>query len=216
MRSESRSLRSFSALGKIARPEWERSWPRLVLPIGLSLLAAAIFLLVASNVLLLGLRAHDGGLHLFDILTLAPQFGSDKRLDRWLTIGFLVGAITTFGLLGVILRARPRPLHGAARFATPREIEAAGLRAKNGSLARPGERQAPDLRRNGACHRLCADEIRQRRRGRHPQSPLLERQRRRARRQEGEFHQDGGLSRRARPEGLSLRSRRSRGPHGAL
>ena len=84
--------------------------------------------------LLAGLRAHDGGFHVFDILTLAPQFGSDKRLDRWLTIGALAGAIATFALLGLILRARPQPLHGAARFATPREIEAAGLRAKHGLL----------------------------------------------------------------------------------
>ncbi|MGD9540305.1 type IV secretory system conjugative DNA transfer family protein [Methylocystis sp.] len=134
MPSESRSLGIAAVLGKIARPDWDRSCRLLALPIGLSLLAAAIFLLLASNVLLLGLRAHDGGLHFFDILTLAPQFGTDKRLDRWLTIGFLVGAVTTFALLGMILRARPRPLHGAARFATPRDIEAAGLRSKNGLL----------------------------------------------------------------------------------
>lgn len=107
---------------------------RLALQVGLALLATAAFLIVASNVLLLGLRAHDGGLHLFDILTLAPHFGSDKRLDRWLTISFLAGAIATFGLLGVILRARPQPLHGDARFATAREIEQAGLREKRGLL----------------------------------------------------------------------------------
>ncbi|KAF0135963.1 MAG: type IV secretion system protein VirD4 [Methylocystaceae bacterium] len=107
---------------------------RLALQAGLALLAAATFLLVASNVLLLGLRAHDGGLHIFDILTLAPQFGTDERLDRWLTIGFLAGSIAAFGLLGAILSARPRPLHGDARFATPREIEQAGLRAKRGLL----------------------------------------------------------------------------------
>ena len=107
---------------------------RLALQVGLALLATAAFLIVASNVLLLGLRAHDGGLHLFDILTLAPHFGSDKRLDCWLTISFLAGTIATFGLLGVILRARPRPLHGDARFATPREIEQAGLREKRGLL----------------------------------------------------------------------------------
>lgn len=134
MPSDSRSLGNLSALGKIARSEWERSWPWLARPIGLSLLAAAIFLFVASNALLLGVRAHDGALHFFDILVLAPQFGTDRRLDRWLTIGFLAGAIVTFGLLGMILRTRPRPLHGAARFATPRDIEAAGLRAKKGLL----------------------------------------------------------------------------------
>lgn len=138
MPSESSSLGIAFVLGKIARPEWRRSLPRLALYVALSFLAAATFLLVASNVLLLGLRAHDGGFHVFEILTLAPQFGSDKRLDRWLTIGVLAGAIATFGLLGMILRARPRPLHGAARFATPREIEAAGLRAKHGLLLAEG------------------------------------------------------------------------------
>ena len=110
---------------------------RLALQVGLALLAMAAFLIVASNVLLLGLRAHDGGLHLFDILTLAPHFGSDKRLDRWLTIGFLAGAIATFGLLGVILRARPRPLHGDARFATAREIEAGRLARKSAVCCSP-------------------------------------------------------------------------------
>jgi len=134
MPSESRTFGIASVLGKIARPEWDRSWPRPGLYAALSVLAVTTFLLVASNVLLLGLRAHDGGFHVFDILTLAPQFGSDKRLDRWLTIGALAGAVTTFGLLGLILRARPRPLHGAARFAAPREIEAAGLHAKSGLL----------------------------------------------------------------------------------
>lgn len=107
---------------------------RLAIQAGLAILAAATFLVVASNVLLLGLRAHDGGLHIFDILTFARQFGTDKRLDRWLTIGFLSGAIATFGFLGAILRARPRPLHGDARFAMPREIEQAGLREKHGLL----------------------------------------------------------------------------------
>jgi len=134
MRSESSSLGFAALLGKIVRPEWDRSWPRLALYVALSLLAAAAFLFVASNVLLLGLRAHDGGFHVFDVLTLAPQFGSDKRLDRWLTIAALAGAIATFVLLGLILRASPRPLHGAARFATAREIDAAGMRAKNGLL----------------------------------------------------------------------------------
>ncbi len=134
MRSESSSPRILLLLTKIARLEWGQSWRGLALPVGLSFLAAATFLLVASNVLLLGLRAHDGGFHIFDLLTLASYFGNDKRLDRWLTIGALAGAISTFGLLGLILRARPRPLHGAARFATPREIEEAGLRANHGLL----------------------------------------------------------------------------------
>ncbi|WP_407194562.1 type IV secretory system conjugative DNA transfer family protein [Bradyrhizobium sp. STM 3566] len=42
--------------------------------------------------------------------------------------------IVVFGLLGAILRQRPLPLHGKARFATEREIKAAGLRSKEGLL----------------------------------------------------------------------------------
>ena len=42
-----------------------------------------------------------------------------------------------FGLLGSILRHRPLPLHGKARFATEREIKAAGLRSKEGLLLGP-------------------------------------------------------------------------------
>ncbi|WP_363351678.1 type IV secretory system conjugative DNA transfer family protein [Methylocystis echinoides] len=119
---------------RICASQSVRLWPGAGLYVGLALLAAAVFLFVASNVSLLGLRAHDGGLHLFEFVRWAPKFGVDKRLDRWLTIGALAGAIAAFGLLGTVLRARPRPLHGAARFASLREIEAAGLRAKHGLL----------------------------------------------------------------------------------
>jgi type IV secretion system protein VirD4 len=127
-------LRPAPLFSRVSLSRSNRLWSRATLYVGLGLLAAATFLFVASNVSLLGLRAHDGGLHLFDFLGLAPAFGADKRLDRWLTIGALAGAIAAFGLLGAVLRARPRPLHGAARFATPHEIEAAGLRAKHGLL----------------------------------------------------------------------------------
>ncbi|UGY11900.1 type IV secretory system conjugative DNA transfer family protein (plasmid) [Bradyrhizobium septentrionale] len=95
---------------------------------------AALFLLVASNVLLLGLRLHDGGLHWSEIATGWPRYGADPRFDRWLTLSTLAGAVVVFGLLGAIFRHRPLPLHGSARFASEREIKAAGLRSKEGVL----------------------------------------------------------------------------------
>ncbi|MCP2223656.1 type IV secretory system conjugative DNA transfer family protein [Bradyrhizobium elkanii] len=96
--------------------------------------AGAVFLLVASNVLLLGLRLHDGGFHWSEIATAWPRYGADPRFDRWLTLSTLAGLIVVFGLLGAILRHRPPPLHGKARFASEREIKAAGLRSKDGLL----------------------------------------------------------------------------------
>jgi type IV secretion system protein VirD4 len=100
----------------------------------LALGAGAIFLLVASNVLLLGLRLHDGGFHWSEIATGWPRYGADPRFDRWLTLSTLTGLVVVFGLLGAILRHRPLPLHGNARFASEREIRAAGLRSKEGLL----------------------------------------------------------------------------------
>ncbi|MEY9365310.1 type IV secretion system protein VirD4 [Bradyrhizobium yuanmingense] len=100
----------------------------------LAFAAAAVFLLVASNVLLLGLRLHDGGFHWSEIATGWPRYGADPRFDRWLTLSTLAGLIVVFGLLGAILRQRPLPLHGKARFASEREIRAAGLRSEEGLL----------------------------------------------------------------------------------
>jgi type IV secretion system protein VirD4 len=100
----------------------------------LALCAVAIFLLVASNVLLLGLRVHDGGFHWFEVVSGWPRYGTDPRFDRWLTLSTLAGTIAVFGLLGILHRRRPLPLHGKARFATEREIKAAGLRSKEGIL----------------------------------------------------------------------------------
>ena len=55
----------------------------------LALVAGGIFLLVASNVLLLGLRLHDGGFHWSEIATGWPRYGADPRFDRWLTLSTL-------------------------------------------------------------------------------------------------------------------------------
>jgi type IV secretion system protein VirD4 len=107
---------------------------RFALGTALGLAACALFLLVASNVLLLGLRLHDGGLHWSEIAMGWTRYGADPRFDRWLTLATLAGVVVVFGLLGAILRHRPLPLHGSARFASEREIKAAGLRSAEGLL----------------------------------------------------------------------------------
>jgi hypothetical protein len=76
--------------------------------------ALALFLFTASNILLLGLRAHDGGFHFSEIAASWRHYGADKRLDRWLTLSTLAGLIVSFGLAGAVLRRSPPPLHGKA------------------------------------------------------------------------------------------------------
>jgi len=83
---------------------------RFALGTALGLAACALFLLVASNVLLLGLRLHDGGLHWSEIATGWPRYGADPRFDRWLTLATLAGVVVVFGLFGAILRHRPLPI----------------------------------------------------------------------------------------------------------
>ena len=100
----------------------------------LALAALALFLITASNVLLLGLRAHDGGFHLIEIVSSWLRYGADKRLDRWLMLSTLAGLVVAFGMLGAVLRRRPLPLHGKASFASEREIAEAGLRSQQGLL----------------------------------------------------------------------------------
>ncbi|MEO6382191.1 MAG: type IV secretory system conjugative DNA transfer family protein, partial [Nitrobacter sp.] len=107
---------------------------KATLSTALALVVIVLFLLVASNVLLLGLRLHDGGFHWSEIATGWPRYGVDSRLDRWLTISTLAGLVACFGLLGTVLRHRPAALHGSARFANEREIKAAGLRSSQGLL----------------------------------------------------------------------------------
>lgn len=104
------------------------------LRLGLAVAGIAVFLFVGSNVLLLGLRTHDGGFHWNELAIAWPHYGTNERLDRWITFGTLAGTIAAFGLMGFILRTKPRPLHGEARFATERDVRKAGLREKQGIL----------------------------------------------------------------------------------
>lgn len=104
------------------------------LRLGLTLAGIAVFLFVGSNVLLLGLRTHDGGFHWNELAIAWPHYGTNERLDRWITFGTLAGTIAAFGLMGFILRTKPRPLHGETRFATESDVRKAGLREKQGIL----------------------------------------------------------------------------------
>ena len=93
-----------------------------------------LFLLVASNVsaaraeasrwrLRLGRRSSAGW----------PRYGVDPRFDRWLTLATLAGVDRGLWHARRMLRHRPLP-HGSARFASEREIKAAGMRSKEGVL----------------------------------------------------------------------------------
>ena len=172
----------------------------------LALGAGALFLLVASNVLLLGLRLHDGGLHWSEIATGWPRYGADPRFDRWLTLSTLTGVVVVFGLLGAIFRHRPLPLHGSARFASEREIKAAGLRSKEGVLLGRKDGAHALLRRIGTCPGLRPNPRREGRRLCHSEPAQLAGFRCRAGREEGELGSLGGISRSPWAGGPSVRS----------
>jgi type IV secretion system protein VirD4 len=107
---------------------------KLALGVAAAVLAVALYLFIASNVMLLGLRRHDGGLHLLSVLEYGWFYGHEPKVARWLRLSLAgTGLLLLFGI-GAIVRARPRPLHGRARFATDREIQRADLRAKTGIL----------------------------------------------------------------------------------
>lgn len=109
---------------------------RLKLALGLlaAVLAVALSLFIASNVMLLGLRRHDGGLHLLSVVEYGWFRGHETKVARWVRLSLAgTGLLFLFGI-GAVMRARPRPLHGRARFATEREIRDAGLRAETGLL----------------------------------------------------------------------------------
>lgn len=95
---------------------------------------AALYLFIASNVLLIGLRVHDGGLHWLSVIEYGARYGDDPRVARWTRLSLVgTGLAFLFGI-GAVVRVRPPPLHGRARFATEREIRTNGLRAESGLL----------------------------------------------------------------------------------
>ena len=99
----------------------------------LALGAGAVFLLVASNVLLL-----DSGCTMAAFTgRRSPRLAALRRRPAFRPLAGPVDSyrlVVVLGLLGAILRHRPLPLHGNARFASEREIKTAGLRSKEGLL----------------------------------------------------------------------------------
>ena len=59
-------------------------------------------------------------------------YRDDPDLRRWTAIGLSSSAVLVLVLIGAIALSRRRPLHGAARWATPFEQKHAGLRARSG------------------------------------------------------------------------------------
>jgi type IV secretion system protein VirD4 len=98
------------------------------------LAVVSLYLFIASNVLLLGLRVHDGGLHWLSVFDYGAVYGQDPRVARWIRLSlFGTGLAFLFGI-GAALHGRPRALYGRARFANEREIRGAGLRSERGLL----------------------------------------------------------------------------------
>ncbi|HEV2603764.1 MAG TPA: type IV secretory system conjugative DNA transfer family protein [Microvirga sp.] len=102
--------------------------------VGGVVVAGGLFLVLATNLMLLGLRQHDGGLHVFAFTDVLWQGTADERVRRWAKLAGLTSGIVVLIGVGALLRARSVPLHGRAWFATEAEVKAAGLRAETGLL----------------------------------------------------------------------------------
>lgn len=114
------------------------------------LAAAGLFLALATNLMLVGLNRHDGGLHVLGFADVLWNGTEDARVRRWAKLAGLAAGLVVLIGAAALLRARPLPLHGRARFATRAEIEAAGLRAATGLLV--GARNGRPLCFGGSEH----------------------------------------------------------------
>lgn len=104
-----------------------------------ALFAAAALTFLFSSVLVLVALGGVGQLTVDADLTRAPAwlwyYRADPDVAKWTRFGALAGGLlVTAMLVGLILRRKGAPLHGAARWAEESEIAREGMRAKQGIL----------------------------------------------------------------------------------
>ena len=102
-----------------------------VLGLTVLLLAAAI---VAALVALAGLGQLRPDLDPHRVPAWFWHYRGDPQVRRWLALGVGISALVVSILVAGAVLNRRRPLHGAARWSTPGEQRAAGLRAGQGIL----------------------------------------------------------------------------------
>ncbi|MDG2520505.1 type IV secretory system conjugative DNA transfer family protein [Caulobacter segnis] len=117
-------------------------------------LAAATVLGAATGlalcIALAGLGRLNADMQLARLPAWLWHYRGDPELRRWLLIGGGVAAGVLGGILIAILRPKPKPLHGDARFATAGEVARAGLRDTDGVIL--GQKDGALLRSNGREH----------------------------------------------------------------
>ena len=62
------------------------------------------------------------------------HYRADPDLQRWLRIGGLMSTLLSVVIVAAVALGLRRPLHGAARWASPRDLKTAGLAAREGIL----------------------------------------------------------------------------------
>ncbi len=124
------------------RPPTEARWAELALKIaGASLVALAAAQYLAGFILLWSLHLDPHHASLLTILRYAYYYGDVPQVRTALLRACAGGTALVLLSTTVLLLPRRRPLHGEARFATRREIAAAGLLGDHGIiLGRVGRR----------------------------------------------------------------------------
>jgi type IV secretion system protein VirD4 len=102
---------------------------------GTAIFAAVIWAVLAVGIALIDLGQLSASFELRNVPAWLWYYRNDPQLRASLALGALWGGLATaFGLLLLAFDRGRKPLHGAARFATEREITAAGLRGRDGIL----------------------------------------------------------------------------------
>lgn len=92
-------------------------------------LASYLFLIKLSNPLLPPIAATP-----MTVLQYWQEYGTDPYTRRWLTGCLIVGALPAGAVVFYMVRPVDRSLHGDSRFATKREVKAAGLFGQKGII----------------------------------------------------------------------------------
>ncbi|MGE7199632.1 type IV secretory system conjugative DNA transfer family protein [Brevundimonas naejangsanensis] len=99
------------------------------------LFAAVLFMTAGGGTIaLIGLGQFSGDVDPLRAPAWFWYYRDDPEVRRWLLIGFGSATLLTVLSAAAALLSRRRPLHGAARWATPSEQRAAGLRARQGLI----------------------------------------------------------------------------------
>lgn len=116
------------------RPAERRSWGRAFRITCVALVTLIVAQYLAGFLFLWSVKGNLRSASPLTVVSYGYYFGAEPQIRHRLLLSSAAGAAAlALAALG-LLRRRPRPLHGEARFALPREVAAAGLLGNHGII----------------------------------------------------------------------------------